>query len=216
MEIAVLGTGMVGRTIAGKLVSLGHRVTMGSRTADNEAAAAWAAQAGEGAGQGTFADAAARGELVVNCTAGAASLDALRAAGTANLAGKTLVDVANPLDLSHGMPPTLSPVGTDSLGEQIQREFRETRVVKALNTVNCDVMVDPGRVPGEHDVFVCGDDDAAKAQVRELLQSFGWPAASIIDLGAIAAARGTEGHLLLWLRLWGAIGHGDFNIKVVR
>lgn len=216
MEIAVLGTGMVGRAIASKLVSLGHGVTMGSRTAGNESAAEWAAQAGERAGHGTFADAAARGELVFNCTAGAASLDALRAAGAANLAGKTLVDVANPLDFSRGMPPSLSPVGSDSLAEQIQHEFPAARVVKALQTVNCEVMVDPGRVPGEHDVFVCGDDEAAKAQVRDLLESFGWPAGSIIDLGGIAAARGTEGHLLLWLRLWGAIGHGDFNIKVVR
>ena len=215
MEIAVLGTGMVGRTIAGKLVSLGHAVTMGSRTADNEAAGGWAAQAGERARHGTFADAAARGELVFNCTAGAGSLAALRAAGAESLAGKTLVDVANPLDFSHGMPPTLSPVGIDSLGEQIQREFAPARVVKALNTVNCEVMVDPGRVPGEHDIFVCGDDDGAKAQVRELLESFGWPSSAIIDLGGIASARGTEGHLLLWLRLWGALGSGDFNIKVV-
>ena len=215
MQIAVLGTGMVGRTIAGKLVSLGHAVAMGSRTADNEAAVAWAAEAGERARHGTFADAAARGELGFNCTAGAGSLDALRAAGATGLAGKTLVDVANPLDFSQGMPPSLSPVGSDSLGEQIQREFPDARVVKALNTVNCEVMVEPSRVPGEHDIFVCGDDEAAKAQVRELLESFGWPRGSIIDLGGIAAARGSEGHLLLWLRLWGVIGSGDFNIKVV-
>jgi predicted dinucleotide-binding enzyme len=113
------------------------------------------------------------------------------------------------------MPPSLSPVGSDSLGEQIQREFPDTRVVKTLNTVNCEVMVEPSRVPGDHDIFVCGDDEAAKAQVRELLESFGWPRGSIIDLGGIAAARGPEGYLLLWLRLWGVIGSGDFNIKVV-
>jgi predicted dinucleotide-binding enzyme len=107
-------------------------------------------------------------------------------------------------------------VGDDSLGEQIQRTFPETRVVKALNTVNCDVMVDPGRVPGEHDIFVCGDDEGAKVQVRELLASFGWPPGSIVDLGGIQAARGTEGHLLLWLRLWTVVGSGDFNVKVVR
>ncbi len=216
MDIAVLGTGMVGRAIGGKLVSLGHQVTMGSRTPDNQAAREWAQQAGERARHGTFADAAARGEMVFNCTAGDGSLDALHAAGAERLAKKTLIDVANPLDFSHGMPPTLSPVGSDSLGEQIQREFPDTRVVKALNTVNCSVMVDPARVPGEHDIFICGDNDSAKTQVHELLQSFGWPPNAIIDLGGIASARGSEGHVLLWLRLWSVVGSGDFNIKVIR
>jgi 8-hydroxy-5-deazaflavin:NADPH oxidoreductase len=216
MKIAVLGTGMVGKAIASKLVGLGHEVTMGSRDADNQAATAWAAEAGERASHGTFADAATGAELVLNCTAGAGSLEALRAAGGQNLAGKTLIDVANPLDLSHGMPPSLLVSGTDSLGEQIQRAFPSTRVVKALNTVNCEVMVDPARVPGEHDIFICGDDEAAKTEVRDLLGSFGWPERSIIDLGDITTARGAEGHLLLWLRLWGLVGSGDFNIKVVR
>ena len=216
MRMAVLGTGMVGRAIASKLVALGHEVTMGSRTADNVAARAWAAEAGVGASHGTFGDAAAHSELVFNCTAGAGSLQALRAAGAEKLAGKTLVDVANPLDFSPGMPPSLLVSGTDSLGEQLQREFPQAQVVKALNTISCEVMVDPARVPGEHDVFMSGDDEAAKAQVRALLESFGWPESSIIDLGDISTARGSEGHLLLWLRLWGALGTGDFNIKVVR
>lgn len=216
MKIAVMGTGMVGQVIASRLVSLGHEVTMGSRTTDNQAAAAWAAAAGAGASHGTFADAAADAELVLNCTAGAGSLEALRAAGEQNLAGKTLIDVAMPLDFSHGMPPSLFVSGTDSLGEQIQRELPGTRVVKALNTMNCEVMVDPSRLPGDHHIFICGDDEAAKAQVRDLLASFGWPETSMIDLGDITAARGTEGHLLLWSRLWGALGTADFNIKVVR
>ena len=207
---------MVGKTIATKLVTLGHQVTMGSRTADNQAARAWAADAGAGASQGTFADAAADAELVFNCTAGGGSLEALRAAGAENLAGKTLIDVANPLNFSHGTPPSLLVSGTDSLGEQIQREFPQTRVVKSLNTMNCEVMVDPRRVPGEHDVFMSGNDEVAKTQLRELLESFRWPAGLIIDLGDISTARGSEGHLLLWLRLWGALGTGDFNIKVVR
>lgn len=216
MRIGVLGTGMVGTAIASKLVALGHEVTMGSRIAENEAARAWVGEAGAGASHGTFADAVADAELVFNCTAGGGSLEALRAAGAENLAGKTLIDVANPLDFSHGMPPSLLVSGTDSLGEQIQREFPQTKVVKSLNTINCEVMVDPARVPGEHDVFVSGNDEQAKAQVRDLLSSFGWPAGSIIDLGEISTARGSEGHLLLWLRLWGALGTGDFNIKVVR
>jgi len=212
----VLGTGMVGSTIATKLAQLGHEVRMGSRTAGNERAVAWVASAGAGASHGTFADAAAHGELVFNCTAGEVSLAALEAAGAENLAGKVLVDVSNPLDLSHGMPPGLFTSSFDSLGEQIQRAFPDARVVKALNTVNREVMVDPSKVPGEHDVFLCGDDEAAKPRVIELLESFGWPAASVIDLGDLTAARGMEAYLLLWIRLSSALGTGHFNVRVVR
>jgi len=216
MRIGVLGTGMVGRAIATKLADLGHEVKMGSRTAANESAAEWVASAGAGASQGTFADAAADGELVFNCTAGEASLAALESAGAENLAGKVLVDVSNALDHSRGMPPGLFTSSFDSLGEQIQRAFPDTRVVKALNTVNCEVMVEPSKVPGEHDVFLCGDEQAAKARVAELLQSFGWPPESVVDLGDLSSARGMEAYLLLWIRLWGALGTGHFNVKVVR
>src|ERR687885_134784 len=148
MRIGVLGTGIVGQTIATKLVELGHEVTMGARQAGSEKAVEWAGGAGEGAAEGSFADAAAHGELVFNCTAGVASLDALRAAGEEELRGKVLVDVANPLDFSGGMPPTLSIANDDSLGEAIQRELPDTRVVKALNTISASVMVDP--VAGTH------------------------------------------------------------------
>jgi hypothetical protein len=152
MKVGVLGTGIAGRTLATRLAELGHEVTMGSRSADNEDAAAWAAGAAAGASHGTFADAAEAGEVVVNATAGGASLDALAAAGPENLAGKLLIDVANALDFSAGFPPTLSVFGHDSLGEQIQRAHPDARVVKALNTMNCEVMVDPARVPGAHNV----------------------------------------------------------------
>jgi 8-hydroxy-5-deazaflavin:NADPH oxidoreductase len=215
MRIGVLGTGMVGTAIATRLVALGHDVMMGSRTADNEKAAAWMAATGERASQGTFADAAAHGELLFNCCGGLVSVEAIGTARPEDVAGKPLVDVANPLDHSAGRPNVVvSP--TDSLGEQIQRAFPDARVVKTLNTINCQVMVDPGRVPGEHDVFVCGNDDAAKRQVRELLQSFGWPSERIVDLGDITSARGTEGYVALWIRLRGIVGSGDFNIRVVR
>jgi predicted dinucleotide-binding enzyme len=204
----------VGAAIAGKLAALGHDVKMGSRKAGNEKAVAWAKSAGAKASEGSFADAAAFGELVVHCTSGAAALDALRAAGTANLAGKVLVDIANPLDFSKGMPPSLSTGSTDSLGEQIQRAFPEAKVVKTLNTVNCNVMVDPGRLSEPGEVFVSGNDAAAKTQVGELLKSFGWK--SVTDLGDITSARATEHYLLLWLRLMGTLGTVDFNIKLVK
>jgi len=214
MKIGVLGTGTVGQTIAGKLALLGHDVKMGAREAGNEKAAAWAKGAGQRASHGAFADAAAFGEIVFNCTMGAASLEALRAAREENLRGKILVDVSNPLDFSKGMPPTLFTPSGDSQGEQIQRELPEAKVVKALNTVNASVMVEPGRVPGEHDVFVCGNDAEAKAHVAEILRSFGWK--NVVDLGDITAARGTEAYLLLWLRLWGALQTADFNIHIAR
>lgn len=212
MRIGVLGTGAVGKAIGTKLVQLEHDVTMGSRTADNQQAAEWAAAAGEQAAQGTFADAAASGELLFNCTAGMASLEALRAAGEENLSGKILVDVSNALDFSEGVPPILGVCNIDSVGEQIQRFFPETRVVKTLNTVNNQVMVDPSRVPGEHHMFVCGNDDAAKDEVRKLLESFGWQ--RFIDLGDISAARGMEMYVTLWVRLTGVVGTPVFNIRV--
>ncbi len=184
MRIGVLGTGMVGETLATKLVELGHDVVMGARSAGNDKAVAWSERFPERAGQGSFADAAAHGDLVVNATSGVASLAALRSVGADSLSGKTLLDVANPLDFSGGFPPRLSVVNDDSLAEQIQREFPAARVVKALNTMNCQVMVEPGRVPGDHDVFMAGDDEAAKREVRGLLESFGWPGSAIRDLGA--------------------------------
>jgi predicted dinucleotide-binding enzyme len=216
MRIGVIGTGMVGHAIATKLVQLDHEVRMGSRVAGNEKAVAWAKSAGERASEGSFADAASFGALLVNCTAGMHSLAALGEAGVANLAGKVLIDVANPLDFSGGMPPTLAVCNTDSLGEQIQSTFEDTKVVKSLNTMNCDLMVDPARVPGDHAVFVCGEDGGAKGQVSELLQSFGWPRGRIVDLGGIRAARGTEMYLPLWLSLFGAVGVPNFNIGVMR
>ena len=215
MRIGVLGTGMVGSTIGTKLVSLGHEVMMGSREAGGEKAQAWVEAVGTGASEGTFADAAAFGELVFNCTAGIHSVAALEAAGPTNLAGKILVDVANPLDFSQGFPPSLGVLNTDSVGEQLQRALPEARVVKALNTMNCSVMVDPGAVPGDHAAFVCGEDADAKDQVAELLGTFGWPRARILDLGGIRSARGTEMYLPLWLELMGAVGTGTFNIGVL-
>jgi predicted dinucleotide-binding enzyme len=227
MKIAVLGTGMVGQALAGTLSELGHEVTVGTRNVEATAArtepdylgnppfAIWR-EAHPDVRLEAAADAAADAELIVNATNGEGSIAMLESAGETSLAGKVLIDIANPLDFSQGRPPSLFVSNTDSLGEQIQRRFPQTRVVKALNTMNCEVMVDPAKVPGEHDVFLCGEDEGAKQQVTELLQSFGWPAERIRDLGGISSARGTEMYVALWLRLWGAVGTGYFNIAVVR
>ena len=206
MKIGVLGTGMVGKAIASKLVALGHEVMMGSRTADNPKTLAWANTAGPAGRVGTFADAAAFAELVFNCTQGTGSLAALRNAGAANLDGKVVIDVANVL--------TPEGPGRESLGEQIQKAFPHARIVKTLNTINCDLMVDPDRLPGSHTVFLSGNDSGAKKMVRDLLESFGWK--DTIDLGDISTARATEGYVPLWMSLWKQLGTLTFNINVVR
>jgi 8-hydroxy-5-deazaflavin:NADPH oxidoreductase len=217
VKIAILGTGMVGATLGSKLLRQNQEVMMGSRTAQSEGAQKWLKSV-SGEGQiGTFADAAAFGEIVVDCTNGANSLDALRLAGAENLAQKILIQVGNPLDFSKGMPPSLTVCNTDSLGEQTQREFPAARVVKALNTVNCEVMINPGRIPGDHALPICGNDVEAKKEVAaKLSEWFGWKPSNIVDLGDITGARGTEMYLPLWLRLWGAVGTPVFNIQLAR
>ncbi|MGW6389427.1 NADPH-dependent F420 reductase [Streptomyces sp. NPDC055103] len=212
MKVAVLGTGEVGRRLATKLVSLGHEVTMGSRTADNAEAVKWAEA--HGGAHGTFADAAGPAELVVNATGGLVSLAVLEAVGAAGLRGKVLVDVSNALDFSEGFPPKVATPDGGSVAEQLQRAFPEARVVKTLNTMTNTVMVEPGRVPGRHNVFLSGDDEDAKAVVADLLRSFGWPADRILDLGDLSSARATEQLMQLWLRLYGVLGTGDFNFSV--
>jgi predicted dinucleotide-binding enzyme len=216
VRIGVLGTGIVGRTLGGKLVELGHEVRMGSREAGNDAAVEWVQSAGESASEGTFADAAEFAELVINATGGKVSVDALGMAGAENLAGKVLIDVSNSLDFGGGGPPVVGVSVDDSLGERIQAAFPDARVVKALNTMNAALMVAPGSLGETTNVFVCGDDDAAKAQVIELLETFGWLSGDIVDLGDISAARGAELYVALWVRLMGALGTPQFNIRIVR
>ena len=216
MKIAVFGTGMVGDTIGSKLIELGHSVMMGSRNKDNEKAKAFVGKHGGKASSGTYADAAAFGEIIFNCTAGAGSVEALKMAGENHINGKIIVDISNPLDFSKGMPPSLSIVNTNSLGEEIQKAFPQTRVVKTLNTMWCGLMVNPGMINGgDHDVFVSGNDVAAKEEVKTILKSFGWADKNILDLGDITTARGTEMYLPLWLRVWGATNNGAFNVKIV-
>ena len=214
MNIAILGSGMVGSTLGSALAGKGHTVMMGSRSASNPKAADWAAGAGPAASHGTFADAAAFGELAINCTSGSASLATLEMAGPENLRGKILMDLANPLDYSTG-ELRLTVVNTDSLGEQIQRALPDTRVVKTLNTMNCGVMVNPAQLPGHHAVFVSGNDAQAKAQVAGYLKDwFGW--SSVIDLGDIRTARGAEMVLPLWVSLYGVVGSAAFNFAIVK
>jgi len=213
MQIGILGSGITGQTIGSKLVQLGHEVMIGSRDEANPASVAWANDAGQHALYGTFMNAATFGEIIFNCTLGMVSLNALQMAGAENLKGKILVDTSNPIDRSTDVW-TLSVCNTDSLGEQIQRAFPESRVVKTLNTVNANVLTDPAKLQEMTDVFVSGNDIEAKATVVRILRDwFGWR--KIIDLGDITTARGVEMYVLLWHNLRNAISSQRFNIKVV-
>jgi predicted dinucleotide-binding enzyme len=210
MRITVAGTGAVGRTLAAGLGALGHEVVVATR--DPEATRArpeW----DDAAPLVALPGAAQGAALVVNATAGAASLDVLRALG--DLTGKVVMDVSNPLDFSTGFPPTLTVKDTDSLAEQLQRGVPGARVVKALNTMTAGVMLQPHLVgDGTTTVLVAGDDDDAKGVVIGLLEAAGWR--DVLDLGPLEAARGMEMWLPLWLRVMGALGTASFNLKIVR
>lgn len=215
-RIGILGTGMVGNTIASKLIQLGYEVKMGSRTANNPKATEWVQANGQNASQGIFAEAAAFGDIVLNCTKGEHSLEVIKLTVAETLKGKILIDISNPLDFSNGMPPTLLPglSNTNSLGEAIQELLPETNVVKTLNIVNCEVMVDPSKCGGEATMFIAGNNSQAKQEVENLLRQFGW--ADIIDLGNIKHSRSTEMMLSIWLSTYGALQNGYIGFKIVR
>ena len=205
----MIGTGSAGRALAAGFKSIGHDVVVGTRDpAETRRRDEWA---GLDLDLVAFADATTDADLVVNATGGMVSLDAL---GQVDLTGKVLLDVANPLDFSDGFPPSLSVSNTDSLAEQIQRAHPECVVVKALNTVNGAVMVDPGRLAEATTIFLASDDPGGRARVRGLLSALGWT--DIVEFTSLDAARGLEMWLPLWVRLMGTLGTADFNLKLVR
>jgi 8-hydroxy-5-deazaflavin:NADPH oxidoreductase len=224
MKIGIIGGGGVAQTFGAGLIALGHDVVLGIRnvTADELAKdraqavplADW--QAKTGAKVMTMAQAAAHGDLIVNATAGQASLAALALAGAANLKGKVLIDIANALDFSQGMPPFIHAAytGATSLAEQIQAAYPETHVVKAFNTVSAAAMVNAAFVPGDHDLLIAGNDAGAKQSVTDIAKAFGWT--HIVDLGDIVGARATESLLPLWVRMWMMGSDPRVNIHLVR
>lgn len=226
MKIAVFGTGIVGQVIGSRLAGLGHSVTIGTREVAKTLARTERDMYGNPpfrewqklnnvVALASFKQAAADATIIFNCTSGQSSVAALMEAGEENLRGKIIIDIANPLDFSKGMPPTLSPGNTDSLGELIQRTFPDTKVVKTLNTMNCVLMANPVQLAGDHNVFMSGNDEGAKSIARDILKSFGWLNQNIIDLGDITTARGTEQLLPIWIRLYGALKTPMFNFKIV-
>lgn len=227
MNIGILGTGIVGQTLAAALAEKGHAVTIGTRdpaetmareTAKPPAKVAYRdwQRANPKVKLATFAGAVRSADVVINATSGASSLSALEGAGADALGERIVIDASNPLDFSKGMPPSLTVCNTDSLGEQLQRAFPRVRIVKALNTITAALMVNPAAVNGgDHTLFICGNDVDAKATVKRWLgEWFGWQ--DIVDLGDITAARGAEMYLPIWLRTWGALGSPMFNVKIVR
>ena len=205
---------MVGETLGTRFVQMGHQVKMGSRTANNENAAKWAAKNGTAASAGTFAQAAEFGEMVFLCLKGDVQMDVIRSVGERPFGSKPVVDVSNPLDFSHGMPPSLSICNTNSLGEEVQKALPAAKVIKTLNIVNCEIMIEPNKAGQQPTMFICGNDSAAKASVTLLLKDLGW--ADIIDLGDITKARATEMLLPIWLSLMQTLGHVHFGFKIVR
>jgi 8-hydroxy-5-deazaflavin:NADPH oxidoreductase len=229
MKIAILGTGIVGRTLAEKFVELGHDVVIGTRNVAEKLASddkdpygnppfkEWHSH-NRHVQLKSLPEAAASGEMVVNALQGAGSIDALKQAEEKNLSGKVIIDVSNPLDFSKGMPPGLIPElsNTNSLGEEIQRTFPDAKVVKTLNNMWCGLMVNPGLIgDGNHTVFISGNDSGAKDKVKSLLNELGWKDENILDLGDISTSRGTEGFLPAWLRIFSTMQHAAFNFKVV-
>jgi 8-hydroxy-5-deazaflavin:NADPH oxidoreductase len=229
-KIAILGTGSVGQTYASKFISLGYEVMMGTRDVARKLASNEKDSYGNPSFQewysdnkkvkmGTFREAVAFGDIILNATRGVNSISILRQTDINDLKGKILMDIANPLDYTNGMPPAIQPElnNTNSLGEEIQNEFPDVKVVKALNTMWAGLMVNPTMLNGgDHNAFICGNDTAAKMEVIQILKSFGWSEKNILDLGDITSARGTEMYLPLWLRIFRATNSGAFNIKIVK
>ncbi len=226
MNISVLGTGSVGQALASKLVSLGHNIFMGTRNVENSlkrtepdgwgnpAPGIWIKNNPE-VKLCTYKEAVQKGnDLIVFAMNGNAALECLNSVGEELLNGKTMLDISNPLDFSKGFPPSLTICNTESLAEKIQSQYPGLKVVKSLNTMSNPIMINPSVIPGEHSVFISGNDQVAKSEVTVILNSFGWKNDNIIDLGDISTARGTEMMLPVWVRLFGKLQTPFFNFHI--
>lgn len=214
MKFGVLGTGDVAHSIASKLIELGHEVIMGARDVANDKAMRWAETHGEHAHHGTFANAAAFGEQIFNCVQGIHALEALDSAGTGNLMGKILIDQANPYIMVDGyLALDEHWSGTTSLGEEIQKRFPGTRVVKTLNCFHNYVMTHPDCIGEQPTLFVCSDDEEAKKTVINLLKTFGWT--KPFDLGELANSRYTEMLGAVWMPVFLKLNHVNFGFKLI-
>lgn len=213
MRIGILGTGDVGQVLGTGFVNLGYEVKMGSRNPNQEKVKNWIKKIGANAFAGTFAEAAAFGDIIVLATSWAGTENAIKLAGPENFSGKVVIDVTNPLDFSNGIPPKLAVGHNDSAGEKIQRWLPDAHVVKAFNTVGNPHMVNPKFPDGQPDMFICGNDTQAKQTVTEILKMFGWP---VIDIGGIEGARYLEPLSMIWILYFFKTNSGNHAFKLLR
>jgi len=210
-RVGVIGSGQVGRALAAGFAAHGHEVTIGTRDPEvNEDLQAWAAQHA-GIAIGTFAAAAEAGEIVILATRGTAVREAIETAGRQHFGGKLVIDATNPLDFSGG-GPALAVGHTDSGGEIVQRALPDARVVKAFNTVNAGLMVNPQLPDSPHPMFIAGDDEAAKRTVADILADFGWRS---FDVGGIDRSRELEALVILWVAIGQRRGAFDHAFTLV-
>jgi predicted dinucleotide-binding enzyme len=212
-RIGVLGTGEVGRRLAAGFKSRGHDVTIGSRDADKPKLREWLSGDGAGIQAGTFAEAAAHGQLLVLAVLGNAAEDVIADAGGENFSGKVVIDAMNPLDFSGGFPPKLSISGEDSLGERVQRAVPDAKVVKAFNTIGNPFFVDPSFSDGKPTMLIAGDDEDAKHTVGDVLADLGWP--DPVDIGGIEGSRELEAICIAWIKVGGARGAWDHGFRLL-
>lgn len=208
MKIGIFGTGSVGRALAEKLTSLENEVMIGTRNVDKTMAKTepdilgtppykeWQTE-NQHIKLGTFAEVAAFGEVIILSTFGDATKSAIDLAGKEKFAGKTVIDMTNPLDVSSGIPPKFTGAIGNSLGEQIQRHIPEANVVKTFNSASVHIMIDPKRQEGEPTLFIAGNGSEAKKIATEIAQSFGWT--DIIDFGDISESFWLETLGMTWI-----------------
>jgi predicted dinucleotide-binding enzyme len=223
MKVGIIGSGVVAQTLGAKLVELGHDVVLGTRDPkklDEKKNMAgtlneWLASVKNKAKIVTFKEAAAHGEILINATHGQASVDALKMAEADKVGPKVLIETANELDFSKGMPPRALSSQDRSVAINIQKAFPNLKVVKSLNTIGANLMVNPKALKGgEHTMFMSGNDKDAKVKVSEILKSFGWT--DIMDLGPIEMAHGQEMLMAMWVALYSSLQNGMIGIKVQR
>jgi hypothetical protein len=213
LKIGILGTGDVGRALGNAFIALGHEVKMGSRDAHNAKAVEWASTSGINASTGTFADAAKFGDVIVLALSWTGAENALQLAGPGNFAGKVVIDAINPLVFEPGKPLALAIGHTDSVGEHVQRWLPSARVVKAFNTVGFAHMFKPDFPGGPPDMFIAGNDAAAKQTVTGILADFGW---STIDVGGIEGSRLLEPLCVLWVGYGARTGTWNHAFRLLR
>lgn len=214
MKVGILGSGDVARSLTKGFLATGHEVRLGTRSGQKEELAMWIATEKIRATQHTFAVVAEWGEIIVLATHGLSGESVVHSSGAAHFRGKVVIDATNPLVMSPNAPPSLGVSGADSAGERFQRWLPDAHVVKAFNTIGNTLFFHPKLPGGPPDMFICGNDAAAKATVTQILHSFGW--SSVVDIGGIEGARELESLCILWVKSALALGNWSMGFRLLR